>query len=368
MKYSKGKENINHTPLKIEDGQSVSFDKDSQLDLFNILETKVGEMNDHSNMIDIYDAIPKYVWGKGRELTDLDSASISRTCVIKGRKLTIKLKPALIERGKETILLYPSIREELVEDALRKIAVSGGSVYVNNLAGVRFTLYQLRMELKRLGHTLSLCDIKEALLVCKGSIIECRSEDGNSFLNSNLFGLVGLTTRSEYNNFRSKGGASDNPLCFVQFNPLVNDSILKMTYRQFNYKTLMSIPGRAALSRYIYKRMCQYWTQASDSHPYTPSLVSFLEKSPRGITSSLANDAKAMRRSLDILIAHDVVESYTEEKKSGVNNRLLDIKFTIYPHKKFVSDTVEASKRKRKLLKNARAKTKSDDANPTTEN
>lgn len=340
-----------------EERHSVSFEEGSQLCLFSALDVKVGNSDDYSNTIDIYDALPKYVWGRTREikLKDLKTASITRSSIIGGRKLTVKLKPALIDKNGETVLIYPGTREEIVEDALRKIAVSGGGVYVNNLAGVRFTLYQLRMELKSRGHSLDIPRIKEALLVCKGALIECSTEDGESFVNSNLFGLVGLTSRADL-----KDGDS---MCFVQFNPLVNDSILKMTYRQFNYKTLMGIPGNAALSRYIYKRMCLYWTQASEKNPYTPSLISFLEQSPRGILgSSISVNAKAMRAALDLLIKNSVISRYEEDIAYGPRRAMLDIKFKIHPHHKFVSDTIMANKRKRAQLAAVSLKTKDSDS------
>ncbi len=47
--------------------------------------------------------------------------------------------------------------------------------------------------------------------------------------------MVGLTTRGE---FRKKGG---NAGCYVQFNPLVNESIMNLSFRQYNYKIGMQI-------------------------------------------------------------------------------------------------------------------------------
>jgi hypothetical protein len=62
---------------------------------------------------------------------------------------------------------YPSPREELVEEALRKIAcdqVKG--VYLDDGAGVQFTLYELKKELKERGHDIDKVDLVEALKIC----------------------------------------------------------------------------------------------------------------------------------------------------------------------------------------------------------
>ena len=53
---------------------------------------------------------------------------------------------------------YPSANEELVEHALRKLAVEQQAGYfdkINHCSGVVFTLYQLRQELENRGHARS---------------------------------------------------------------------------------------------------------------------------------------------------------------------------------------------------------------------
>lgn len=99
----------------------------------------------------------------------MKNATIIRPCTIRGKTMTFKLKPALIEKDGENVLIYPDQREELVEDALRKLAVNGNGVDVQGKAGVNFTLYELNKELERVGHTFNLNEIKEALLVCKAT-------------------------------------------------------------------------------------------------------------------------------------------------------------------------------------------------------
>ncbi|MFC6674039.1 plasmid replication protein [Marinobacterium aestuariivivens] len=324
-----------------EDLNSLDIKRSQQMDLFTQFDLPSGRKRDYSNTVDIYDAIPKYVWGKTREHEDLKSASITRHCTIRGERITVKLKPALIDKGDRTVLIYPGQREELVEDALRKIAVNGQGIYVNDKAGVSFTLYELMKELERMGHTYSLAEIKEALFVCRGSIIECYSEDGESVINSSLFGLLGLTTRKDLQ--KDRKGAK----CYVQFNPLVNESIMNLTFRQYNYQVGMDI--RSPLARFFYKRMCQYWTQASEKHPYTPTLIAFLDQSPRGLTSKMGENLRAMRGALDTLKKHKVIERYEEEKVLKGKQKVIDARFTIYPHTDFVKEVIKANQRNKVL-------------------
>ena len=61
---------------------------------------------------------------------------------------------------------YPSQREELLEDALRKFVSQGHGLFLDDAAGVTFTLYQLQKELQCMGHGYKIADIKDALFVC----------------------------------------------------------------------------------------------------------------------------------------------------------------------------------------------------------
>lgn len=333
----------------LSDSRDVAVIHSEQMDLFSILERSAKQRQDHSNLIDIYDAIPKYVWS-GREAHDLKNATVVRSFKINGKAMTVKLKPALIEKSsEESVLIYPGEREELVEDCLRKLAVTGNGVFIYGKAGVTFTLYELRKELKRTGHTYSFNEIKEALLVCRGSLIECELEDGSSMVNSSLFGLLSMTTRKDYEKRSDNIKDDASPRCYVQFNPLVNESIINLTYRQYNYKVGMDI--RSPLARFIYKRMAQYWTQASPENLYSPSLISFLSQSPRGVTGVMKNDLRAMRGALDTLIKHEVILEYEETLIREGKQKIIDARYSITPHPNFVREIIGANQiqKKRRL-------------------
>jgi hypothetical protein len=87
----------------------------------------------------------------------------------KQMKLTAIIQPALIREinnGIEsTVSYYPSSNEEIIEEALRKIASiqNMGFHEQNKHSGVMFTLYQLREELSRRGHERNYTQIVQSL-------------------------------------------------------------------------------------------------------------------------------------------------------------------------------------------------------------
>ena len=316
--------------------EKLNVSSSPQMGLFEIIETPARK-DDYSNTIELYDAIPKYVWDQKREHEDLSNAVVTRNCTIRGQQLTVKIKPAIVEKDDgRTVLIYAGQREEIIEDALRKIAVNGKGHMIEGKAGVMFTLYELQKELAKMGHGYNLNEIKEGIQVGRGATLECMSDDGESFISSSFFPMVGLTTRGE---FKKKGG---NARCYVQFNPLVNESIMNLTFRQFNYRIAMSI--RSPLARYIYKRMSHYWTQASPDAPYTPSLLSFLSQSPRELSPRMPENVRAMKNALETLIKSEVVSDYDADQiKEG--RKVLDVKYVIRPHPSFVKQVMASNKR-----------------------
>ncbi len=57
--------------------------------------------------------------------------------------------------------LLPVEEEELIEDTLRKFACEGQRFFLDDQAGVTFMLYQIQQELKCLGHTYNIREIKD---------------------------------------------------------------------------------------------------------------------------------------------------------------------------------------------------------------
>lgn len=106
----------------------------------------------YSNTIELYDFIPKYYWGKSERVEAQFLRTLKREFECRGKRYKVEIHPArLVDRDGVEREYYLSQREELVEDALRKFVCEGQGVFLDNEAGVTFTLYQLQEELNHPG-------------------------------------------------------------------------------------------------------------------------------------------------------------------------------------------------------------------------
>ncbi len=138
---------------------------------------------------------------------------IEREFDCRGQNYRVRIAPARIKDSDGVSRNYfPGKREELVEDALRKIATAGHGIFLDNEAGVTFTLYQLQQGLKRTGHSYSITQIKEALMVCVGTNLQLTDTGGQDVLASSIFDTIGLQTRENWE------GKSEKTRAFVRFN------------------------------------------------------------------------------------------------------------------------------------------------------
>jgi hypothetical protein len=140
-----------------------------------------------SRTLDLFDAIPKYPFPV--TTTTIKADRIQAPFTLRGKQFLAEILPAQIKdarTGRER-LVFPGSREELVERALRFIAVqqiaktrltadlqTGGQAVT-----VFFSLSMLRRHLEELGHGFKLGEIKEALDILSGTVIELSRVDEN---------------------------------------------------------------------------------------------------------------------------------------------------------------------------------------------
>jgi len=293
----------------------------------------------YSNTIELYDAIPKYFWGRipyknrigGRFLNIL-----SREFEFRSKSFAVKITPARIEdkRGIEKDY-YPGKREELVEDALRKMACDGKGLFLDDQAAVVFSLHQLQKELKAMRHTYSIKQIKDAILVCQKSNLSLESDGGNTIVSFQIFETVGLRTRKDW---KEKGNKTK---CFVRFNTLVTRSIKIRTYRQLNYKECMTY--KKNLARWLHKRMSHLYTQAAWNNSYSIMLTTIIRDSGIKRYEKLKDNLYEVRKSFDEMIQKNVL-SVVKEEKRFFGRKIIDVKFTLKPGYSFIRDTIRANK------------------------
>lgn len=308
-----------------------------QLTLFELL---LPQEQGLSNTIELYDFIPKYHWGKVERIGGEFLRALEREFECRGQKYKVKIRPASIEDKDGTELYYyPSKREELVEDALRKFIAEGQGVFLDDAAGVTFSLYQLQEELKRNGHSYNKQEIKDALLICARTNITVTSEDGSAVLVSNLFETVGLQTRESWK------GTGQKTRAFVRFNALVSKSIQSRTFRQINYEKVMSY--KTVIARQLHKRMSHHYIQASISNPYHILLSTIIRDLGLTLYDRLRDNLRDVQIALDEMKLKDVLLSYKVEKvlENSKRNKLLDAKFILIPNPTFAGEVTRANKR-----------------------
>lgn len=317
--------------------------KPEQLSLFEMIAP---EEKKYSNTVELYDFIPKYFWGKADQLRVngkfLDS--LEREFVCRGKTYKVKIKPASIEQSDgQEIYFYPSKREELVEDALRKLVCEGKGKFLDDSAGVFFSLYELKEELKNNGHTASITQIKESLMICAQSVMVVTNEDGTELMVSTIFPTLCLQTKEDWKNNGEKTQS------FVRFNPLVTKSIVEMQFRQFNYQKSMKY--KSVIARQLHKRMSHNYIQASIAHPYNINLTTIIRDFGLTAYSKISNNIRETEKGLNELIASNVVLSYQAKKMFDTKNKnkIIEVNFVIIPHPTFVSEVMNSNQRVKRI-------------------
>jgi hypothetical protein len=281
----------------------------------------------YSHTIELYDAIPKYFWGKqprdangylptlNREFKHRD---VSYTVEVLPARITKKIKGKQVEQE-----YYPGAKEEIIEDALRKIATESRAERVDNQYGLRFSLRELKKELDRTGHSFNNNQIKEALKICARSKIEIKSKKNGSkvAVNQSIFPFYAEATREDWLESKAQ-------FC-VAFHSLVTKSIEQKSYRQVNYEKSMKISN--ALARWLHKRMSHNYRQAQTfANDYGIKLTTILRDSGMTPRARLSDSRKAVKMALEELKQQDVLFLWEElESKNG--RKLSDVKFVLRP-------------------------------------
>lgn len=335
MPKSNKKNNLQTPPEKrLEEYQQT---KPQQLTLF---ELALPSEKQYSNTIELYDFIPKYVWGKTQRIEGRFLETVEREFECKGNRYTVSIDPARVkDKDGVTRDYYPSKREELVEDALRKFVAEGQGIFLDDAAGVTFTVYQLQQELKKSGHAYSYDQIKDALLICAKTSLTVTTEQGEAILVSNIFETLGLQTRDDWKDTEQKAKA------FVRFNPLVTRGIREKRFRQFNYETSMSY--KSIIARQLHKRMSHHFTQASITNSYSIMLTTIIRDFGLTTYEKLSHNLRDVLAAIEEMKEKEVILSYKIDKKtdSKQRNKMLDAKITLTPDPKFSYEAREANKR-----------------------
>lgn len=314
--------------------KDYSQSKPQQLEFFEITDISNQE---YSNTIELYDQMPKYYFGgvereKGKNVDALPI--LQREFRHKHKNYQLEISPAaLLNKEGKTIHYYPSQREELVEDALRKLVANKRGIYLDDDVAVKFTLYELQQELKSRGHGYNLNEIKEAIEICNKSVIDILSKEGNQVeLSTTIFPFVAKENKSE---------VDGKQRYIVMFHTLVSKSLKDKTYRLYNYQKVMQY--KMNLSRWIHKRMAHNYLQAHISNPYKIKMSTIIRDSGMKEYKKKSDSIIQIEKSLSELQKHNIVTHFeTDRQLSG--RKILDAIFSLFVSDEFVSDVKKANK------------------------
>lgn len=317
---------LNSKSRKMKPLSSYSQSHPTQLSLFQHATAEDGRF---SNLIFLWDAIPKYYWGTSVKSQSKIPTSINRTFVFDRQTYKVRITPAIIRDKEGDSPHYPGTREEMIEAALRLLAERGAGVFLDDQASAIFTIRELKKELDRMGHNYGINEIKEGLMVCRMANIELYSGSGDELLISSILDEVGL---ANLNDWREQGAGTK---CYVRFNSMVTRAIMQLRFRHINYELAMSL--RLVIARQLFKRMSMVFTQASIVNKYEISLDTIIRDFGLTRYEHLRANLRDVLKSLDELVQKDVILKYEVKKifSPTRKNKIENAIFTIWPTAKF---------------------------------
>lgn len=317
-----------------------------QLNLFqNLLCNTVAERDRLSHAIELWDSTPRYSFNRKAMNKARENGKFLDPREIwfqhRGATYTLTAAPARL-KGSDGVFrdYFPGATEELVEEALRKLAIEKQAGYFdkpNYRSGVLFSLHELRQELKQRGHERTFHDVVHALNVMAHSVLTIKphAEGEAQITASCLPSLVAVS--------RAKLRTDPESKWQVQFHPLVTASIDRLDYRQHNYQLAMSLTSQ--LARWLNKQLVLKYTAANIMNPFEMRYTTIQRDShllkyarPRDAIADLDNAFIELRD-------HDVLMAVERKDVTGPRGKILDVVFTLTPSSRFVGEVKAANKR-----------------------
>ena len=317
--------------------------KSKQLSLFqDLLFNTEDEKSVLSRTIELWDASPWCGFNRQRQSKIRKNGFLPSHSVdfqYGKTKFKMTIAPARIhDKTGEEIEYYPSVREELIEAVLRKFALEPGRGFHHKGGlGVSFTLHQVKKELKRRGHTCSIDQIKESLEILSRTKIIIISNDGLTKHETSPLTSLTLVNRQQKN----KNSAE---LCHATFNYLVAKSLDAVEYRQMNYAVMME-DLNTQLARWIYKKICHRFRQASPRYTYNPSYMGIKRDSGMLNYATTTRNIQYLESVFDDLKANKILMGWEiDNKELGARNAILNVYYQLRPTIEFCAEIKRANK------------------------
>lgn len=328
-----------------------------QLDLFqSFLCNTEEERKKLSNTIEFWESIPKYSMTQQAQNALRTKEGylpvLEKNFLYNGIECKLRITAAPIDDENGTNFYYPSANEEIVEDALRKIASDNQKGYFDDQgssnqedfkSGVCFTLNALREELHERKKTRSHKEIVRSLNILSGSHIEIIFANGKVIARATYIPVLIAASKT-------KIVEDANSKWIVQFHPLVTKSINQKTFRQYDYAVMMSLSTQ--LARWLHKKLAHCYTNASCITSYEIWMSTIQRDSGHLECKRQADTIRKLEDALKELITNKVLSEFKRIKTvNGEKRKIIDIKYTLKPHFEFIKDVKASNKRQSEALK-----------------
>jgi hypothetical protein len=265
-----------------------------QLDFFTIPEKK----QKYSNLLEFFHAILLWNYDKTKKVSTAVEEAIQQKVVhYNGEDFKVTMSVAPIIKNGEKLFILPSTREEMVFEALIKIATENQLELQRkgqDEIGVHFTIRKIHSILEEAGHSYIIRQIKEAIDVLSLTNLSVSNADGSQKHSSQLLTEVWMRDRKAY---------LENPDvdCIVRFHSLVTKALEFADYRLYNYYTCMNY--KSPMSRWLHKRLVRNFRYAEyKGKPYSLKTSTFIENSPFKLNQSWSKTASYITRASQEMI------------------------------------------------------------------
>jgi hypothetical protein len=316
--------------------------------------------------LDLFDALPKYPFSITKFVDRAER--IDTKFKFRDKYYYSAILPAQIRDPKtgEERLVFPGGREELVERALRYLAVQQiAKVRLtstdphSHAVTVFFTLSMIRRHLGQLGHGFNIAEIKEALEILSGTMIEITvlAEDGTLPKRARAMKATILTNYTK--DFADEDPNGEASLVGMTFHPLATEAILKMGYFPMNALRVGRLKSK--LARTLATRMSHNFRGANrpkfdkenmvwvERKSYNISLKTLLAERAMVQKSRLRDNLSEARDGINELKEAGFLwdEKPCEEKlvytPTARRPKIDNVIWNLYPSDEFISEIIDGN-------------------------
>jgi hypothetical protein len=320
------------------------------------------QSTNESRTLDFFDAIPKYPFPTTTTIRNVER--VQATFTLHGKKYLAEILPAQIkdaQSGQEK-LVFPGAREELVERALRFIAVQQiaktkltQDVHTGRQAvTVFFSLSMLRRHLEELGHGYKLSEIKEALDILADTrmAVEEESIEPKTGRQRRTRDFASILTH--YTASTVEGDTTgEEAYVAMTFHPAATTAILQLAFYPINQLRVGKL--KRPLARWLTTRMSHNYRQAKrngfvDKSGYHISLKTILDERGLPREARLRANVESVRTALMEMKERRILAemmAYDEQLIHAPSKRrpkIVDAIWTLYPSAEFVEEIVNGNK------------------------